>query len=462
MNEPVILIVDDSQTARKLLKKGLDGEGYEFLEASNGTECMHKIREDEPDLVLLDYVMPGGDGITVLERIQNLDNPPIVIMQTARGSEEVAVSAIKKGAYDYLKKPCETGEILVTIEKALERKQLEQNNQRFSEELQAYRDSDIIGESEPIIETRNKIEQVAPTPASVVITGESGTGKELVAKQLHKFSLRDGPFLTVDCASLPENLIQSELFGHEKGAYTGAKSQRIGKFERAEGGTIFLDEIGEMSLETQKLLLRVLEEEEVERLGGDEKIPIDARIVCATNKNLSDAVEEGTFRKDLYYRIKVVHFHLPPLRERGNDRTLLAQYFLKQFKEQYNCPGITLSERALDAIDNYHWPGNIRELKNVMERAIIICDDDEISRDSLPLDIEKSPDIPTGTDHPRDFQKAKQQVIRNFERTFLTEALKRNDGNISRTADEIGMYRQNLHKKIKKLNISVDQYRGTP
>ncbi len=460
MRKPSILIVDDEEAARYSARRVLGEDAYELSETDGASACMEALDEVQPDVVLLDYVMDDVDGLEVLEQMQEKKNPPVVIMMTAQGSEEVAVEALKTGAFDYIVKPYESEELRASVEKAMEKRRLEQENRQLRQEVTEAREHEIIGKSEEIQDVREQIRQVAPTTASVVITGESGTGKELVAREIHRQSEREGRLRTVNCAAIAENLIESELFGHEKGAFTGADSRHRGKFEQADGGTLFLDEIGEMTPDVQKKFLRVLEEEVFERVGGEEKIEVDVRIVCATHRDLEKLVEEGSFREDLYYRINVVEIELPPLRARGEDVLLLARHFLDKFSEEHNRPAEHLSDEAREWLMSYGWPGNVRELRNVMERAVIVSGDETIDTDDLPADLD-------GTDQPYeasfdtsgDFQDTKQRVVHRFEKTFITEALERNGGNVSQTAEEIGMYRQNLQKKINRHDIDVDRIR---
>ncbi len=455
-----ILIVDDEQAARYSARRVLDDDPFEIAEAAGGDECLNTLDETNPDLILLDYMMPDRNGLSTLKKLKERGTNAEVIMMTARGSEEVAVEAMKNGAFDYIVKPYETDELRTSVEKALEKQQLERENRRLEQELEQYRESRLIGESDAIREVRDEIEQVAPTDASVVITGETGTGKELAAREIHQRSQRDGPLRTINCAAIPENLIESELFGHEKGAFTGADQRKRGKFEQADGGTLFLDEIGEMSPAAQKRLLRVLEEQSVERVGGEERIDIDVRVLSATNRNLEQAMEQGTFRDDLYYRINVVELQLPPLRKRRGDVKRLAQHFLQHFCDRYNRGTKQLSENSVRQLQTYTWPGNVRELRNVMERAVILSGDDETIQPEHLSDLQDRGDEHVPVSLTGDFQDQKQHLVETFERRFIKRALRETGGNVSRAAESIGMYRQNLQKKIQKLEIDVDQFRA--
>ncbi|MCA1626643.1 MAG: sigma-54 dependent transcriptional regulator, partial [Acidobacteria bacterium] len=386
-----LLIIDDEEGARYGMRRALGSFGYEIEEASSTDEARLKLSERQPDLMLLDVNLPGQSGLDFLRELQDgRSEKPLVIMITAHGSERTAVEAIKSGAYDYLAKPFEVDELRLVVKNALENVRLRRENLALRERITSGgTHGALVGDSEAMRRVRSLIEKVAETDATVLVRGESGTGKELVARELHTRSAarRRGNFVAVNCAALPAELIESELFGHEKGAFTGAAQRRRGKFEQADGGTLFLDEIGDMSATVQAKLLRALEERRIERLGGADSIPVDVRIVSATHRPLEQDISNGTFRADLFYRLRVVTVEIAPLRERREDILPLAELFARQTSEKYKLPARRLAPSALRRLLAYDWPGNVRELRNTIERALILIEGDEVTARDLPEEI---------------------------------------------------------------------------
>ncbi len=384
-----ILIVDDEKNYLVILEDLLSDEGYQVLTADHAKEALEIFQSHDLDLLITDMKMPGMDGMALLERVlaHNPDLP--VVMMTAFGSVEKAVECMKKGAFDYILKPFKNEELKLTIRKAIDHYQLIRRNRELSEQLQdRYQFDNIIGKSAPMQRVFQLIEKVAPSKATVLITGESGTGKELIARSIHFNSLRQAhPFISVNCGALPETLLESELFGHEKGAFSGAVSQRKGRFELAHGGTLFLDEVSEMSPHLQVKLLRVLQEMEFERVGGTATLKVDVRMVAASNRDLKEEVAAGRFRADLFYRLNVVHIHLPPLRQRLDDIPLLVSHFLGKYATEGRSSALRMGPEALRILLDYSWPGNVRELENVIERTVILCSSEEIGEMDLPLEI---------------------------------------------------------------------------
>lgn len=384
-----ILIVDDEKNYLLVLEDLLIEEGYQVVTADSALKALEIFQESDLDVVITDMKMPGMDGMALLEAIHSLNPDLPVIMMTAFGSVERAVEAMRKGAFDYILKPFKNEELKLTIRKGIEHYQLVCRNRYLTQELQErYRFSNIIGKSTPMQRIYQLIEKVAPTKATVLISGESGTGKELIARAIHFNSTRrDQPFISVNCGALPESLLESELFGHEKGAFSGAVNQRKGRFELAHQGTLFLDEISEMSTPLQVKLLRVLQEMEFERVGGSQTLKVDVRVVAASNRNLQEEVAASRFRGDLFYRLNVVHVGLPALRERTDDIPLLVNHFLRKYGEESNRTGIAIDQDAMRVLLEYHWPGNVRELENVIERAVILSNGKEISIKDLPAEV---------------------------------------------------------------------------
>lgn len=449
-----ILLTDDEKSIRNALREILEYEGYEILEADNGEAALEILSKESVDLMFLDIKMKGMDGLEVLERMQekNYDFPVIVL--SGHGSIEHAVQATKLGAYDFLEKPPDLNRLLLSAKNALDRKRLVHQNRSMRRKIGKV--TDIIGDSKVMQNIKQTIQRVAVTDARVLITGDNGTGKELVARWVHEFSrCSDGPFVDVNCAAIPEELMESELFGHEKGAFTGATQQRIGKFEQANGGTLFLDEIGDMSLAAQAKVLRALQEHTITRVGGNESISVTVRVVSATNKNLQEEIKEGRFREDLYHRLNVIPIHVPPLRDRKTDIPLLAKNFLRQLAEKdILFEGKSFSEDALLYLQELPWPGNVRELHNVVERVAILSNEQIIDKKQ----IQHIQQDTTGTqavsfdllmENQHDFQLFKEQT----EKQFILFHLNRNDWNVSQTADEIGIQRSHLYNKLNKYGI---------
>ncbi len=449
-----ILIIDDEKEIRKSLSGILSDEGFKPLSAASADQGLKMLAKRSIDLVLLDIWMPGMDGLEALGKIKELYPLP-VIMISGHGTIDTAVQATKIGAFDFIEKPLSYDKIILAINKGLHVARLEKENRILRRDLSEA--IDITGNSQAICHLREQIERVAPTDAWVLIRGGHGTGKELVAQTIHRKSKRSHkPMIEVNCAAIPEDLIESELFGHEKGSFTGADSDRQGKFDQADGGVLFLDEIGDMSLKAQAKVLRILQEQKFERVGSSETINVDVRVLAATNKNLEEEIAGGTFRADLYYRLNVVPIHVPDLRERLEDISLLVHDFLLNFSAK-GSDKKHFSKTALKALMQHSWPGNVRELRNVVERLVIMCPHKEITQKDVFLFL-KPTDQPSsglggaGTDfHDLRFKEAKKQ----FEHDFLKAKLIENNGNISRTAEQIGMERSHLHKKVKALGIEI-------
>ncbi len=454
-----LLVVDDEPQILQAVSGILQDEGFEVLTASDGEAALKKVGEDLPDLVLLDIALPGIDGLEVLDRLKRQFPTLPVVMISAYGSVENAVKATRLGAYDFIEKPPHADNILLTVRNALEMARLAEENRRLRQQTAPVRE--IIGNSEAIRRLREQVRIVAPTNASVLITGENGTGKELVARALHAFSRRSHrPFIEVNCAAIPEDLIESELFGHEKGAFTGATDRHRGKFDLAHQGTLFLDEIGDMSLKTQAKILRILEEQRFERVGGGRPIQVDVRIVAATNKNLEEEIVRGAFREDLYHRINVIPLHVPPLRERRGDIPLLAAHFLKELAVENDVPPKNFSDRALERLAAMPWPGNVRELKNFVWRLAIMSPGSVIDAADLSLAApgaaggEAAPPGPEAEGMDPFLQVPSFREARAlFEKQFLRRKLAECRGNVSLLADRIGLERSHLYRKLKAYGL---------
>ncbi len=443
-----ILVIDDEQSIRQSLKGILQDEGYRPLFAESGEDGLSLLREESPDLILLDIWLPGMDGLETLRLIREDFPEQLVIMMSGHGTIETAVKATKLGAYDFIEKPLSLEKVLLCVENAFKVGQLVEENRSLKQKMA--KDCDMIGQSEVICSLKEQIAIAAPTSGWVLITGENGTGKELVARATHNLSKRRGkPFVEVNCAAIPEELIESELFGHEKGAFTGATALRKGKFDQAHEGTLFLDEIGDMSLKTQAKILRILQERKFERVGGSRTIEVDVRVIAATNKDLEKEIAQGNFRQDLYYRLNVLPFHVPPLRERCKDVPLLTQHFLAHFCNQEGRPIKTMAPAALEALMNYSWPGNVRELKNLVERLVIMIQEETISPAHLPESVLENSATRAVSSSATTLKEAREQ----FEKDFIRQKLTEFDGNISRTAEAIEMERSNLHRKLKAFGI---------
>jgi two-component system nitrogen regulation response regulator NtrX len=444
-----VLVVDDEAAIRRSLAGILADEGYESALAEDGERALAAVRERAPDLVLLDIAMPGRDGIEILEELRRSHPALPVVMMSGHGTIETAVRATQLGAFDFVEKPLSLDKLLLTVRHALEKSSLERENRELR--AKSLRAHEILGASAPIQKLKEQIALAAPTNGWVLISGENGTGKEMVAKQLHVQSKRaSGPFVEVNCAAIPEELIESELFGHEKGAFTGAIAQKRGKFELANGGTIFLDEIADMSLRTQAKILRILQEHKFERVGGSETIDVDVRVIAATNKSLEREIQAGKFREDLYYRLNVIPFHVPALRERREDIPLLAQAFVKEFCTDSAVPQKTVAPRTLALLGGYAWPGNVRELRNLVERLVLMTPESRIRPEDLPEELRGG-----ATHAPAASGSTLEDARREFERRFLLARLHEHGGNISRTAEAIGLARESLSRKLRALKIQA-------
>ncbi len=457
---PTILIVDDEPSIRRTVREILEYEEYAVEEAEDGAAAIETIRSMSLDLVLLDIKMPEVDGMDVLKTVADEAPETPVVMISGHGTIEAAVEATKLGAFDFIEKPPDLNRLLVTVRNALDRGQLETQNRRMRQAISEQRTGSltpIIGESPAITDIKETIERVAPTEARVLITGENGTGKELVAKWIHHRSSRaGGPMVEVNCAAIPSELIESELFGHEKGAFTGATQQRIGKFEQAHEGTLFLDEIGDMSLSAQAKVLRVLQENRIQRVGGDRPIEVDVRVVAATNKDLLDEIEDGTFREDLYHRIGVILINVPPLRERRADVPRITKHIAEEVTTLNALPDREFTDDALDHLKRYDWRGNVRELRNVIERVLILADGDRVEKSDVERFVtpgaEANASSPEGLLQHGDWSEARDA----FEKRYLEYKLNEHDWNVTQTAEAINIQRSHLYNKLNKFNIERD------
>ena len=448
---PSVLIVDDEPSILQTLSGLLSDEGFEVSTAVNGYEALKVIDSESPDLVLLDIWMPGIDGIETLQEIKK-SNPHIqVIIITGHGTIETAVRATKLGAFDLIEKPLSIDKVIVAINNALNFRRLEEENKYLRKKT--LEKNSINGDCSKTKELKKNIAAAAPTDSYILIKGENGTGKELVARTIHQLSPRaDEPLIDVNCAAIPDEVIESELFGHEKGALSGALTKKIGKFELASNGTIFLDEIGDMSLITQSKILRVLQDQKIQRVGGSRTISVNVRVIAATNKNLEKEIEEGNFREDLYYRLNVIPIEVPPLRHRIDDIPALVDTFLDEFAQQGRSKRKIISQNALEMLSAYSWPGNVRELKNLIERLVIMVDKDKIDVEDIPAAYNPATCQDPGAFGPKflhvdDFKEARKA----FEKEFIRVKLIENRNNITKTAEAIGVGRSYLHKKIKDL-----------
>jgi two-component system nitrogen regulation response regulator NtrX len=448
-----ILVVDDERDIRDSLRGVLEEEGYSVLLAESGETCLEQLRKRACDVVLLDIWLPGMDGLDTLERIRQTqaDGGPEVVMISGHATIETAVRATKLGAFDFLEKPLSIDRTLIVIKNAIDAHRLRRENAEFKKQIQSK--SVIVGESVPMKALRQQISVMAPSNGRVLIFGESGTGKELVAHAIHAHSLRhDNLFVEVNCAAIPEDWIESELFGHRKGALPGAAGDKEGKFERADGGTLFLDEVGDMSLKTQSKVLRALDEQKFTRVGDDEPIRVDVRVIAATNKDLEEEISRGNFREDLFYRLNVIPFYVPPLRERKEDIPLLARHFLKEFSATYSRRSREITEDAIEVLTRYSWPGNVRELRNVIERLVIMNPTvHKIERKHLPPLMHRE-----GSRNVSGFSTL-HQARAAYERDYILKKLDENHGNVSRTAEVLGLERSHLYRKMKTLGIQVKE-----
>lgn len=454
-----VLIIDDEKNTREGIKQYLESGDFDVITAADGREGWELYVKENPDVVLADIRMPGLDGVALLEKIKNQNSRAAVILMTAYGSVEDAVKAIKKGAFYYLTKPVNMEELDFLIRKALSSRHLEEENQELRQALfkEKFEKGDILGQSQKIKDLLQTVDKVAKSNAAVLIEGESGTGKELIAHRIHTLSARSlKPFVAVHCAALTETLLPSELFGHEKGSFTGATDRKIGRFERAHLGTLFLDEVGEISQETQVKLLRVLQEGEFERVGGTKTIKVDVRLICATNKNLIQEVKTSRFREDLYYRLNVIYLKVPPLRERKEDIPLLADSFLRSIA-QANGKKITgIEPEALNALIQYDWPGNIRELKNIMERMVVLSNDSELRLQNVPEDIRHAAkNTEPGLQEIKALLPVSDSsLLTDMEKEMIRNTLQQVRGNKSKAAKKLGISRRTLYRKLTQYNIS--------
>jgi two-component system nitrogen regulation response regulator NtrX len=464
--KPRILVIDDEAAIRDSLRMILEYEHYEFIGASSGPEGVALIKREPPDVALLDIKMPGMNGLETLADIRRIDEALPVAMISGHGTITDAMQATRLGAYDFIEKPFTSERVLVTIAKGLELRELRQENRELKLAIEAK--YEIVGRSPGLGRVLEAVRRAAPTDATVMLLGESGVGKELVARAIHRNSRRAAQrFVQVNCAAIPEELIESELFGHEKGSFTGATEKQIGKFEQADRGTIFLDEVGDMSQKTQAKVLRVLQEQEVERLGSARTIKVDVRVIAATNKNLEDAIQRGEFREDLFFRLNVIPVVVPPLRERREDIPLLAEHFARRFSEEHNVRR-RFDPRALEALQQYRWRGNIRELRNAVERMVIMSDREVIGAGDLPPDFgspSRAASIESGSSSSPAAagvvaRPAEGETLRDFkdksERAYLVQKLKENNWNISKTAEVIDTPRSNLYKKLEQYGIKQE------
>ncbi|MFN7981040.1 MAG: sigma-54 dependent transcriptional regulator [Vicinamibacterales bacterium] len=462
MPKPRILVIDDDSAIRSSLRMTLEYEGYECVLAATGQEGLSLLEREAPDLVLLDVKMPGMDGIEVLERIRAGNESVPVIVVSGHGTISTAVEATKKGAFDFIEKPFASDRVLVSLRNALDQRRLRDENRSLKRAVEVRHQ--LVGDSTVLKQVMAAVSKAAPTNATVLIQGESGVGKELVARTIHRNSLRSRErFVQVNCAAIPEELIESELFGHEKGSFTGATEKQTGKFEQADRGTIFLDEVGDMSPKTQAKVLRVLQEGEVERIGSARTTKVDVRVIAATNKNLEEEIEKGNFREDLYFRLAVIPIHVPSLRERPDDIPLLVRHYMDYFSRENNTRPRRITQAALDAMQRYRWKGNIRELRNTVERLIIMSPGETIDVADLPSAIRspaaaaapasaKAVPAGDGTGGAGTLREFKD----NAERAFLVSKLRENGWNISKTAEVIDTPRSNLYKKLEQYQISQE------
>ncbi|PID56738.1 DNA-binding response regulator [candidate division KSB3 bacterium] len=453
--EGKILIVDDEAIQREIVRDILEDRGCEVIVVGSGVDALEYIKHDPVDVVLTDLRMPGMDGVELLEHIKDCDPEIVVVVVTAYGSLESAVDAVKKGAYDYLAKPLGKEQLTLVVERALSRKKLSDENRSLRQELQERHDfHNIIGRSPKMQDVFKMIEKIAPSESTVIIYGESGTGKELVARALHYHSKRkDRRFLAVNCAAIPDSLLESEMFGHEKGAFTGAHSQKKGLFEEADNSTLFLDEIGDLDITLQAKLLRVLQEGEFQRVGGTQTIRVNVRLLAATNKELEEEVKEGRFRQDLYYRLNVVPIYLPPLRARREDISYLAQHFLTKYNAKHGKAIQSIASNVTKRLMDYRWEGNVRELESVIERSVILSDHDRIEIETLPEKLQEAVSPPAPQDI-RNFRIPDEGIsLEHLERSLIESALKKSNWSIKRASELLGISYKTLQYRIQKYHL---------
>jgi DNA-binding NtrC family response regulator len=450
-----ILVVEDKESMAQMLKDTLESEGYEVVSAKNGTEGVKYLRESGIDLVLTDLKLPEKDGMEILRTSKEENHLIPVIVMTAFGSVETAVQAMKEGAFDFITKPFDIDHLLMLIKRALETQRVLTENILLREEFASKLGlPKIVGKSAGITEVAQLVQKVAPTKTTVLLLGESGTGKELFARAIHNLShRRNYPLVPINCAAIPKNLLESELFGHEKGSFTGADAKKLGKFEFADRGTIFLDEVGDMDLTLQSKLLRALEESEIERIGGVKTFKVDVRIVAASNRDLEKAVEDKCFREDLYYRLNVFPIQIPPLRERREDIPMLVEYFISKYCHELKSTQKDISKDALNILMNYRWKGNVRELENTLERAIILCDGDIIASEHIVLTQRSVPDSTEQSLLEGTLEDVAKKALRVAETQCIVEALRKTRGNKSKAAEILRVSYKTLLTKIKEYGI---------
>jgi two-component system, NtrC family, nitrogen regulation response regulator NtrX len=445
---PTILIVDDETGIRDSLSSVLREDGYRVEAVASGEECLAFVQNKSVDLILLDVWLTGIDGMETLRRLREAESSPMVIMISGHANIESAVRATKLGAFDFVEKPLSLEKIGLVIKNALEHVRLEEENRRLRKELAQH--FELIGESMPVKALRQQVALTAPTNGRVLIYGESGVGKEVVARALHEASLRRAhPFVEVNCAAIPDELIESELFGHVKGSFTGATEDKIGKFQKADGGTLFLDEVGDMSLKTQAKVLRVLEEQRFEPVGSNTAVTVDVRVIAATNKKLDEEIARGAFREDLFYRLNVIPFYMPALRERAEDIPLFARHFLAEFSAEYGKRPREMSDAAIEILMRYSWPGNVRELRNLIERLVIICPQQRIEPHHLP------PELFRGAKNAQHPYASLHEARSAYERDFILRKLEEHQWNMTHAAEALGLERSHLYRKMKTLGIST-------
>ena len=454
-----VLVIDDEEVMREILESLLTGEGYRVKLAVNGEEGLEIARREPIDLAIVDVMLPDRSGIDVLEELRKIDHELVVMMITAFASVETAITAMKRGAFDYVTKPFKNDEVLILVKNAIKQRRLVDENRTLKEALNERQRFDVlVGKSPRMQEVYALIQQVAPSKSTVLITGESGTGKELAARAIHNHSSRKSrPFVTVNSGSLPPDLLESNLFGHVKGAFTGAVSPKKGLFEVADGGSIFLDEIGTVPLETQAKLLRVIQEKEFMRLGGVDTIRVDVRIIAATNTDLKTLVDENQFREDLYYRLNVINIFLPPLRQRKEDIVLLARHFLKKYGEENGRPDIEISSEVYQTLLEYDWPGNVRELENVIERGVVLADGPAIQRALIPEHVRSGPTFLLPQVVVPEEGISFREVITGFEKRLIESSLATSGGVQKKAAQLLGLKPTTLNEMIKRYNISLER-----
>jgi len=450
-----VLVVEDKSAMQQMLSATLAGEGYEVDIASNGKDAINKAKNKRYDLVLTDLKLPGADGLEVLSEVKEIDPEMSVIVMTAYGTVETAVEAMKVGAFDFITKPFDTDRLSLLIKRALENRRLVAENTLLREELaQTYGLTEIIGKSNRIKEATDLVQKVAPSDTTALLLGESGTGKELFARAIHYLSSRkEGPFVAINCAAIPRELLENELFGSEKGAFTSSHARKMGKFEIAEGGTIFLDEIGDMDISLQAKLLRVLQEKKFERLGGTKTIDVNVRVIAASNMDLKNAIKKRTFREDLYYRLSVFPVQIPPLRERREDIAALADHFINRFCKELNKKTKKLSREALSLMERYHWPGNVRELENTIERAIILCEGKTITPDQIAIRLPSSAEIRLREGAGLKEVAALAQA--EAEKSLIKRVLTQTNGNKKKSAEILKIDYTTLFEKLKKYGLQT-------